>query len=65
MLETGSPDLATSMTPSTRHDPLITYENLEWIKNAMEANRRAQINMSENVSPDATIDSDQATELAR
>ena len=46
-------------------NPLITMENLEWIKKAMEANRRAQISVSENASADATIESDQAMELAR
>ena len=45
--------------------PLITMENLEWIKKTMEANRRAQLNVSENASADATIESDQAMDLAR
>ena len=40
-------------------------ENLEWIKKTMEANRRAQLNVSENASADATIESDQAMDLAR
>ena len=38
-------------------------DNVEWLKMALEANRR--VNSSQPVSPDDTIESSQAMELAR